>query len=206
MILILAALTDSFTLASVAVSSTSSVSVVCHRARVEVGSEYVVRENTTDSPTNARIARLLAIGTVDIFDSPLRRCFRGCSIPPSSTLVQRIAQTCDEVHLSQPGLPRDPLVPHRRMPGDDGKHDGRLGNILALDGIRQIGVRVPGADVVVFEILDRRESGHARLDERNMVGASDALDDVPPDAEVRERFEPGVRGASSARQSTRGAR
>lgn len=43
------------------------------------------------------------------------------------------------------GSPWDALVPHRRVPRGDGKHDSRLLDILDGHGIRQVGVRVPRA-------------------------------------------------------------
>src|SRR6185312_5370961 len=87
---------------------------------------------------------------------------------------------------------RDSLVAHRRVPREYSKDHSRLSHILDFDGVGQVNVCVPGANVVVLEILDRRESRHACLYERHVIRTSDPLDHVPPDAQVGERSEPSI--------------
>jgi hypothetical protein len=64
--------------------------------------------------------------------------------------------------------------------------------ILDVDGIRQIGVCMPRANVVVAELFDRGEGGNTHFVERHVVRAPDAVDDVAPRAEITQRLEPRI--------------
>src|SRR5262249_3409400 len=87
---------------------------------------------------------------------------------------------------------RDPLVPHRRLPSKDCEHDSRLFEVLVLNGIRQVGVCMPRAYIVIAEILDHGERWNACLIERHVVRGPDPLDDIPPYSEFAQRLEPAV--------------
>jgi hypothetical protein len=49
---------------------------------------------------------------------------------------------------------RDAFIAHGSLPGEHSHHDSRLAQVVSVDRVRKVGVRMPRAHVVVAEIFD----------------------------------------------------
>src|SRR3954449_12854583 len=75
-------------------------------------------------------------------------------------------------------LSRQLSIEIRRLIREGGHHDRGLLRILEVYPVGRVHVRVMSADVVIAVVLDRVEPGHAGIDEAQMIGGADRLDDV----------------------------
>src|SRR4051812_43108064 len=88
------------------------------------------------------------------------------------------------------GGPRQLAIGHRRLIRERGHDDGGLADVVDVEAIIRIHVRVMGADVVVPVVLNRVEAGDAGVDEAEMIGRADRLADVAARAQTLQRLEP----------------
>src|SRR3954453_7432767 len=89
-------------------------------------------------------------------------------------------------------LSRQLSIEIRRLIREGGHHDRGLLRILEVYPVGRVHVRVMCADVVIPVVLDWVEPVHAGIDEAQMIGGADRLDDVAAGANRLERLEPAV--------------
>ena len=65
---------------------------------------------------------------------------------------------------------------HGCLPGDHGHENSGLPKVLGLNSVREVGVGMAGAGIVITEILDDVECRHADFIERHMIHASNPLE------------------------------
>jgi hypothetical protein len=78
------------------------------------------------------------------------------------------------------------------VPSHDGHDDSSLPEVLDPHGIRQIGIGVPRANIVIPKVLDRGERRNARLMERHVIRGPDAFDHIAPCSDIAQRREPRI--------------
>src|SRR6185436_14580200 len=107
---------------------------------------------------------------------------------PASRLTRMPAPT--EVAATWRSGPGQPFGRVRRLPGEPRNHDRVLLQVLFLDALVEIDIRVVHADVVILVFLDGIESGDAHGAEAEVIGVADPRDDVLAHSEILQRREP----------------
>src|ERR1700704_6403645 len=90
------------------------------------------------------------------------------------------------------GWPWQLAIGHCRLIRERGHDDGRLADVVDVETIVGIHVRVVGTDVVIPGVWNWIEPRDPGVDEAEVIGRADRLADVAARAETLQRLKPAV--------------